>query len=74
MKITRLFIVACAAALIGVGTAVAQEGSQAGEDISQEANDPTASLMSMQLADWHTFNYHHLDGETDNGSCQENLG
>ena len=57
---------AFAAALIGVGTAVAQEQSQEGEDISQEANDPTASLMSMQLADWYTFSYHHLDDETDN--------
>jgi hypothetical protein len=66
MKTTRLFIAACAAALIDVGTAAAQEGSPEGEDISQEANDPTASLMSIQLADWYTFNYHHLDDETDN--------
>jgi hypothetical protein len=66
MKIARLFIAACAAALIDVGTALAQEESPEGEDISQAASDPTASLMSIQLADWYTFNYHHLDDETDN--------
>jgi hypothetical protein len=36
------------------------------EDIFQEASGPIASLISMQLADWYTFNYHNLDGATDN--------
>jgi hypothetical protein len=31
------------------------------ESLTQDAEDPTASLMSLQLADWYTANFHNLD-------------
>lgn len=35
------------------------------QSLDQAASDPTASLMSLQMADWHTFDYHGSDA-TDN--------
>lgn len=35
------------------------------QSIEQAASDPTASLMSLQMADWNSFKYHHSDA-TDN--------
>ncbi len=31
------------------------------QSVDQAANDPTASLMNIQVSDWYTFNYHHAD-------------
>lgn len=31
--------------------------------LEQAANDPTASLMSLQFSDWHAFNYHQIDDQ-----------
>jgi hypothetical protein len=43
------------------------ENAAAGEqELSQAANDPTASVMSLQFADWSAFDYHNLDGGQDN--------
>lgn len=44
-------------------------GSDAGgsrEALAQEAEDPTASLMAFQIADWYTASVHGLDGEDAN--------
>jgi len=33
----------------------------AGQSLEQAADDPTASLMSLQIADWYNFKYHNSD-------------
>jgi hypothetical protein len=35
--------------------------AQESQSIEQAANDPTASLMNIQISDWYTFNYHNAD-------------
>ena len=37
-----------------------------GQSLAQAAEDPTASLMSLQIADWYTASFHHLDDEDAN--------
>jgi hypothetical protein len=37
--------------------------AHAEQSLEQAASDPTASLMSLQIADWHAFNYHHSDAD-----------
>jgi hypothetical protein len=66
----RSEIVAVALLLLG-GTALAQEAKPAasadsGQSLDQAANDPTASLMSVQLQNVYAGDYHVLDGETGN--------
>ena len=39
---------------------------QGGQSLGQAAEDPTASLMSLQIADWYTASFHKLDGEDAN--------
>ena len=46
--------------------AAAQDAQGGGQDLSQAANDPTASLMALQFSDWHTTQFHNLPDETDN--------
>lgn len=36
------------------------------ESLAQEAEDPTASLMALQIADWYTLRHHNLDDEDAN--------
>jgi hypothetical protein len=45
-----------AAGLLGVGAALAQPA--ASDDLSAQATDPTASLMSFQLLNWYVPSYH----------------
>jgi Protein of unknown function (DUF2950) len=45
-------------ALIPLTPSVAQEAGN--EALSQDANDPTASLMTLQFADWYTSDFHNL--------------
>jgi hypothetical protein len=33
------------------------------QSLKQAASDPTASLMSLQFSDWHTFDYHQIDDQ-----------
>lgn len=47
-------------------SAMAQESGPGKQDLSQAANDPTASVMSLQIGDWYSFNYHNLDDGYDN--------
>ena len=50
-------LLACAAgAFLPAAVCLAQEP----QSIDQAANDPTASLMNIQIADWNTFNYHNF--------------
>jgi hypothetical protein len=37
-----------------------------GQSLDQAASDPTASVMSLQFADWYTYDYHDLPGGDDN--------
>ena len=40
--------------------------AQAEQSLEQAADDPTASLMSLQLSDWYTQGYHNIDNESAN--------
>jgi hypothetical protein len=40
--------------------------AQGGQSLGQAAEDPTASLMSVQVADWYTAKIHGLDDESAN--------
>lgn len=52
------------AALLGLATlSSAHAGS---ESLSQDASDPTASLLTLQYADWYTGGFHNLPGEDAN--------
>ena len=44
----------------------AEEPVQGGQSLGQAAEDPTASLMSLQVADWYTAGFHKLDSEDAN--------
>jgi hypothetical protein len=48
------------------GQAVLAAGAGSGQSLDQAANDPTASLMSVQLQNVYAGDYHVLDGETGN--------
>ena len=50
-------------AQLGLLSAVTFAQEQA---LEQAANDPTASLMNVQVADWYTADYHNLSGEEAN--------
>ena len=43
-------------------TPSAPEGELGGQSLSEAANDPTASLMSLQIYDSYTTNFHKLSG------------
>ncbi len=62
-KASKPFALGCL--LIGLATAsVAQD--DAGQSLDQAANDPTASLMNVQIQDIYTGDYHKLDGADSN--------
>lgn len=48
--------------ILGIISALAGP-AYAGQELEQAASDPTASLMSLQLSDWYTFNYHQIDSQ-----------
>lgn len=57
------------AALLAVTTstlACAEDAEGGGQALEQAANDPTASVMSVQFSDWYAFEYHNLPGASDN--------
>ncbi len=55
---------ACAAAAAEPAPAEnAAESGPGGQSLGQAAEDPTASLMSVQLADWYTLGYRGLDDD-----------
>jgi hypothetical protein len=58
--LTIFSLVGCAA------LAIALDARADDQDISQAANDPTASLMALQFSDWHTTDFHNLPDESDN--------
>ena len=45
------------------GMSRADEGEPGGQSLGQAAEDPTASLMSLQIADWYNASFHHLPGD-----------
>ena len=56
---TLLMNAALCVSLLAIGSiACAQE--QGGQSLGQAAEDPTASLMSLQVADWYTAGFHKL--------------
>ena len=44
----------------------AEEPAEGGQALDQAANDPTASLMSVQIQNIYSGDYHNLDGEDGN--------
>jgi len=52
----------CAAIVLA---AVPLKAQESGQSLDQAASDPTASLMSFQIQDFYTYNYHN-SGETAN--------
>ncbi len=46
--------------------APAAETAPGGQSLGQAAEDPTASLMSLQLSDWYSFGYRGLDDDDAN--------
>lgn len=63
MRLSFALIVATLALLLAMRPADAVEGSQS---LEQAANDPTASLMSVQVQEIYTGDYHKLDEEDGN--------
>ena len=53
-------VLAMACAIAPVQTARAQ-GAPGNDELAAQATDPTASLMSLQLNDWYTANFHGVD-------------
>jgi hypothetical protein len=53
-------LVTFAATALAASDALAQQSPSA-EDLSAQATDPTAALMSFQLNDWYTADFHGLD-------------
>ena len=47
--------------LLGASAALAQAPPPSSDDLSAQATDPTASLMSFQFLDWYTPSYHGTD-------------
>jgi len=45
-----------------IQTSSSPEGSLGGQSLNEAANDPTASLMSLQIYDSYTTNFYKLDG------------
>jgi hypothetical protein len=45
---------------LSAGVACAEEQSR-DDQLSAQATDPTAALMSFQLNDWYTASFHGLD-------------
>ncbi len=52
--------------LTAFSAAYAQEPAQGGQALDQAANDPTASLMNVQIQNVYTGDYHNLKGESGN--------
>lgn len=53
--------------LLGIALpGVSDEEKKAGQSLDQAANDPTASLMAVQIQDTYAGNYHKLDDENGN--------
>jgi hypothetical protein len=48
--------------------AYAEEPAQGDQALDQAANDPTASLMNVQVQDVYTCGYHNLKGESGNAT------
>lgn len=69
MKMTRRFTLAAPLAFLLVFawcTAFAEEPAKDGQSLEQAANDPTASLMSVQIQNVYAGDYHTLSDESGN--------
>ena len=69
MKFRQLFVLAVQLAgllLFAPCASFAEEPAQDGQALDQAANDPTASLMSVQIQDIYAGNYHNLNDESGN--------
>jgi hypothetical protein len=62
----RLLPPALGLALVGSLPAAAEESQAGGQSLEQAASDPTASLMSVQIQDLYSGDYHNLTDESSN--------
>jgi hypothetical protein len=56
----------CAVLLAAAPPVFSGQDATGGQSLEQAASDPTASLMSLQLQEIYTGNYHNLDDESGN--------
>lgn len=69
MKLARSFVLAVQIAgllLFAPCASFAEEPAEVGQALQQAANDPTASLMSVQIQNIYTGDYHNLKDENGN--------
>jgi len=69
MKIKPLFVLSASLVCLllwAAGFTLAEEPAQGGQSLEQAANDPTASLMSVQIQDIYAGDYHKLNDESGN--------
>ncbi|MGB2933334.1 MAG: hypothetical protein WBE08_10570 [Methyloceanibacter sp.] len=52
--------VACMALMVMAALSPSNAQEASSEALSQEANDPTASLITLQFANWYTSDFHNL--------------
>ncbi len=57
------WLLACGC-LLGTSAVLAQAQPPSSDDLSAQATDPTASLMSFQLLDWYSPSHHGIDGSS----------
>lgn len=59
---TRVVISWALIGLLGVGIGMAEEEKAGGEDLAQQARDPTGSLTMLQIRVDHVNSFHNLEG------------
>jgi hypothetical protein len=64
--LAALCLSATAAFAATLSPAADEPEAKGGQSLGQAAEDPTASLMSLQVADWYTADFHGLSGEDAN--------
>lgn len=67
MKYNKLVIVVLICLFVfGSASVMAEDKNQDGQSLDQAANDPTASLMNVQIQNLYIGDYHNLDNESGN--------
>ena len=66
MKIINVIVLAAQLAYLLLFTPCAEQTAPGGQSLEQAANDPTASLMSVQIQDQYSGAYYKLENESGN--------
>ncbi len=62
----RVGLLSALCVLPALSAVYAEETAPGGQSLDQAANDPTASLMNIQIQNVYTGNYHNLEDESGN--------